>query len=169
MLALRPLFVRTSLGLALLGGGAALYALKRPATPTVVVATATTEADEDEGMPQDFVCSAGIDDEVDEEASDDDASDHEALAVLEITASQPGCVYYSAWDSGPVELDAAAQEIDLEQSFDFEDGCRWFSHEHLEALGLGRYRYTYTEKAVSCPPRHVPASACTRSGVVTVE
>lgn len=86
-----------------------------------------------------------------------------ALA-LQIAEAQSGCMYYSSFDTGSVEVQPGQQSKVLHRAFSFMDGCEWESEERLELERDGRYRYTYTEHAVSCPPDRVAASPCTRSG-----
>jgi hypothetical protein len=106
------------------------------------------------------------------EASVVDVGGEEAAQLeleLEITRSNPSCAYYSAWDrEGVVEIPADVTQVVFETPFEFMDGCSWRSREELVRVGPGRYRYSYSEAAESCPAGRSAAAACTRSGMATL-
>lgn len=83
---------------------------------------------------------------------------------LQVEEAQAGCMYYSSFDTDVVGVEPDQASKELHRSFSFMDGCEWESTERLERESDGRYRYTYTEHVVSCPPEANPSSACTRSG-----
>lgn len=58
-------------------------------------------------------------------------------------------------------------DVSLSTSFDFEDGCRWVSQQHLSGPASGpELEYTYTE--APAPGQRGCASACAAQARVTV-
>jgi len=87
---------------------------------------------------------------------------------LEVQSADSGCMYYSSFDVGPVEVASDEPSRTLHRSFSFMDGCEWESEERLERMSEGRYRYSYTEHPVSCAPGRNAAPPCKRSGLAVV-
>jgi hypothetical protein len=86
------------------------------------------------------------------------------------TESDAVCYYGSAWNDGDVVLSHDASDgrtVTLTSRYDFEDGCTWEVTEVLTPSGE-QYAYEYTERVVACRPGARAATACTRTGVVTV-
>jgi hypothetical protein len=152
---LRPFFIRSSLILGWIAGGAFALLVARqlppPPAPAALPAQASAPA------------------EVIESAEEETSHDQMVSLSLDITSSDPSCAYYSSFDLGTVELPRGARGATLERDFDFLDGCHWRAEETLVRVEDGRYSYSYREHPLSCKPAMHAAAACTRTGFAIVQ
>jgi hypothetical protein len=86
--------------------------------------------------------------------------------------SQPGAVYLTAWQYGPVAIPFDGEELvplRFTTRASVSDGCRWLGIETLVPVGPTRYAYRYDETLLDCDPGATPYSKTPRTGCVTVE
>ena len=79
--------------------------------------------------------------------------------------------YGSQWEAGPVILDHDASDgkrVEFTRQWPFVDGCTWESTEVLEPIAPLQYRYSYTDRAVSCPEDANEGIPTPRTGTVDV-
>jgi hypothetical protein len=77
----------------------------------------------------------------------------------------------SQWSNGPVLLDhnaADGRRVQFVHRFPFVDGCWWESTETLVPMNATQYRYTYTDRIVSCNEDANEGIPSTRTGTVNV-
>jgi hypothetical protein len=77
----------------------------------------------------------------------------------------------SQWSNGPVLLDHDASDgrrVQYVHRFPFVDGCWWESTETLVPMSKTQYRYTYSDRIVSCSEDANEGIPSTRTGIVNV-